>query len=143
MAAKLRTSTAKKTAAPAAPPDRSAAARKILDRVLGMELYVIVTGPLRAEGGEKRFLAHLNHQVGLEKRGIMFGAGPLQDEDKDGPSRGMIVIRAKSFAEARRIADSDPYHKSGARKYKLYRWRLNEGTMSFRVSYTGQTVEIA
>jgi len=142
MARKAKTAKTK-AAAPAMPPDRSAAARKILDHVLGMQLYVIVTEPLRAAGGEERFLAHLNHQVGLERRGIMFGAGPLQDEDKDGPSRGMIVIRAKSFADARRIADSDPYHKAGARKYKLYRWNLNEGTMTFKIRYTGQTVKIS
>ena len=133
----------KKAAVSAGPADRSPAGRKILDRVLGMPLYVIVTEPLRAAGGEERFLAHLKHQVGLERRGIMFGAGPLQDEDKDAPSRGMIVIRAKSFAEARRIADADPYHQAGARKYKLYRWNLNEGTMTFRVNYTGQTVKIS
>jgi len=132
-----------KPKAPAMPPDRSPAARKILDQVLGMQLYVIVTEPLRASGGEERFLAHLNHQVSLENRGIMFGAGPLQDSDKAGPTRGMIVIRAKSFADAKRIADSDPYHKAGARKYKLYRWNLNEGTMTFKVRYTGQTVRIS
>jgi len=144
MAAKRKSNANKKeAAAPAVVHDRSAASRKILDQVLGMQLYIIVTDPLRAEGGEERFLAHLEHQVALERRGIMFGAGPLQNEDKDGPTRGMIVIRAKSFADARRIADSDPYHKAGARKYKLYRWNLNEGTMTFRVNYTGQTVKIS
>jgi uncharacterized protein YciI len=148
MAAKLKakatTSKAKPAAKPSAmPPDRSPAARKILDQVLGMQLYLVITEPLRAEGGEERFLAHLNHQVDLERRGIMFGAGPIQREGDPAPFGGMIVIRAKSFADARRIFDSDPYHKAGARKYKLYRWNLNEGTMTFRVNYTGQTVEIS
>lgn len=132
----------RKPKAPAMPPDRSPAVRKILDQVLGMQLYIMIVSPLRAEGGEERFLAHIKHQVDLEKRGIMFGAGPLQDEDKEGPTRGMIVIRAKSFADARRIAATDPYIKAGARSYKLYRWNLNEGTMTFKVRYTGQTVRI-
>jgi len=139
-AAKSRKTTSK---APAMPPDRSPEARAILDQVLGMQLYILIVSPLRAAGGEKAFLAHMKHQVDLERRGIMFGAGPLQDSDKDGPTRGMIVIRAKSFEDARRIAATDPYIKAGARKYKLYRWNLNEGTMTFRVNYTGQTVKIS
>jgi len=141
--AKKAANTRKTAKAPAMPPDRSPAARKILDHVLGMQLYLVITEPLRAEGGEERFLAHLKHQVSLEKRGIMFGAGPIQREGDDAPFGGMIVIRAKSFADARRIFESDPYHKAGARKYKLYRWNLNEGTMTFRVNYTGQTVKIS
>jgi uncharacterized protein YciI len=143
MATKPKSATRKKTARPAMPPDQLPEARKILDQVLGMQLYILLVSPLRAEGGPERFLAHMKHQVDLEKRGIMFGAGPLQDEDKEGPTRGMIVIRAKSFADARRIAATDPYIKSGARTYKLYRWNLNEGTMTFRVNYTGQTVKIS
>jgi uncharacterized protein len=127
----------------ATPPDQSKAARKILDDVLGMQLYLVITEPLRAAGGEERFLAHLNHQVSLEKRGIMFGAGPIQRDGDSAPFGGMIVIRAKSFADARRIFNSDPYHKARARKYKLYRWNLNEGTMTFKVRYTGQTVRIS
>src|SRR5262245_56826521 len=102
---------ARKKKAPPMPPDRSPEVRKILDEVLGMQLYILLVSPLRAEGGEARFLAHMKHQVDLERRGIMFGAGPLQDSDKDGPTRGMIVIRAKSFADARRIAATDPYIK--------------------------------
>ena len=142
--AKAKTAKQRKTAkAPPAQREASPAAREILDKVLGMQLYVAIVEPLRAEGGDERFVAHLKHQVNLEKRGIMFGAGPVQREDEPTPFGGMIMIRAKSFADARRIFDTDPYHKAGARTYRLYRWNLNEGTMTFRVNYTGQTVEIS
>jgi uncharacterized protein YciI len=124
-------------------PNQSSEARKILDTVLGMQLYIAITEPLRAAGGEERFLAHIKHQVSLENRGIMFGAGPIQREGDPAPFGGMIVIRAKSFADARRIFETDPYHKAKARKYRLFRWNLNEGTMTFRVNYTGQTVKIS
>jgi uncharacterized protein YciI len=55
---------------------------------------------------------------------------------------GMIVIRADSFAAARAIADSDPYHKNGLRKYTLTRWTVNEGSYGIRVNYSDQTVAI-
>ena len=48
----------------------------------------------------------------------------------------MIIIRAASEAEAREIADRDPYHKGGFRKYTLKRWSMNEGTFGLRVNFS-------
>jgi uncharacterized protein YciI len=73
----------------------------------------------------------------------MFGAGPLQDEDKDKPTRGLWIIRAKSFAEARAIVDRDIFHKTGLRHYQLYRWSLNEGSLTFTVNFSDQSAKIA
>jgi uncharacterized protein YciI len=81
---------------------------------------------------------HLAHQVDLEKQGIMFGAGPLVHEDGS-PEYGMIVIRADSAAEARRIADSDPMHQSGHRTYTLHKWTLNEGRITLVVNFSDGT----
>jgi hypothetical protein len=122
--------------------DSAAAVQEILGKLLAKELYIIITSPLRGNWGPDEMLAHLEHQVELERKGVMFGAGPLQDVDKDGPTRGMFIVRAKSFAEAKRIADAEPLHRAGHRTYKLYKWRLNEGSMSFTVNYSDQTVRI-
>jgi hypothetical protein len=54
----------------------------------------------------------------------------------------MIIIRASSFAEARAIADSDPYHRNGLRTYTLTRWTVNEGSYTVRVNYSDQTMTI-
>ena len=71
----------------------------------------------------------------------MFGAGPLAGEDGTRVG-GMIIIRASSFAEARAIADSDPYHRNGLRTYTLTRWTVNEGSYTVRVNYSDQTMTI-
>ncbi len=84
---------------------------------------------------------HLDHQIGLEKSGIMFAAGPMANPDAT-PAGGLIVIRAMDFAEAKAIADSDPFHKSGLRSYTLRRWTVNEGSYSLRVTYSDQKVTI-
>ena len=122
--------------------DSAASVQEILGKLLAKELYIIITSPLRGKWGPDEMLAHLEHQVELERKGVMFGAGPLQDGDKDGPTRGMFIVRAKSFAEAKKIADAEPLHRAGHRTYKLYKWRLNEGSMTFTVNYSDQTVRI-
>jgi uncharacterized protein YciI len=109
---------------------------------LGKDYYVIVTTPVvPREELDKLLGEHLAHQIKLEKQGIMFGAGPLAGED-GARVGGMIIIRASSFAEARAIADSDPYHRNGLRTYTLTRWTVNEGSYTVRVNYSDQTMTI-
>jgi uncharacterized protein YciI len=109
---------------------------------LGKDYYVIVTTPVAPpEELNKRLAEHLTYQIKLEKEGIMFAAGPLADES-GARIGGLIIIRAESFAAARAIADSDPFHKLGLRTYTLTRWTVNEGSYSIRVNYSDQTVAI-
>jgi hypothetical protein len=54
----------------------------------------------------------------------------------------MVVIRAKSLAEATDIMKRDSMHKSGARKFKIRPWFLNEGTVSVRLHYSQGTFEM-
>ena len=84
--------------------------------------------------------AHLDHQVALEKQGVLFAAGPLDAED--GSRRGLIVIRANSFEDARRIADTDPFHAKGLRNYTVERWTVNEGSYTVRLTYSDQRLSL-
>jgi uncharacterized protein YciI len=113
-----------------------------MDGFLALELYVLIIEPLRGPEIAKGLYEHIQRQIGLEKDGIMFGAGPLLDEGDVEPNRGMVIIRASSFEEARKIADAEPYFRDGLRTYKLHRWKLNEGSMSFTVNYSDQSVSI-
>ena len=115
---------------------------KIMDGFLALELYVLIIEPLRGPEIAKGLYEHIQRQIGLEKYGSMFGAGPLLDEGDVEPNRGMVIIRASSFEEARKIADAEPYFRDGLRTYTLHRWKLNEGSMSFTVNYSDQSVSI-
>lgn len=84
--------------------------------------------------------AHLDHQVALEKEGVLFAAGPLDAED--GSRRGLIVIRANSFEDARRIADTDPFHAQGLRTYTVEQWTVNEGSYTVRLTYSDQRLSL-
>ncbi len=106
---------------------------------LNKELYVYFSTPLKPREEVAEMLPkHLEYQVELEKRGIMFGAGPMFEKGADAPHRGMIIVRAASFEEADEIAAADPMHSSGMREYTLDRWLMNEGTITLTVTYSDQ-----
>ena len=111
--------------------------------MLGKTFFAIVTQPARGTTPEQLravLPAHLDHQVKLEKEGILFAAGPLDAED--GSRRGLIVIRADSFDEARRIADTDPFHAQGLRNYSVEQWTVNEGSYTVRLTYSDQRLTL-
>lgn len=110
--------------------------------MLRQTLYVITTTPARGPGMQDVLPAHLDYQIQMERDGALFGAGPLFEEGAEAPYAGMIIVRAKSEAEARTLADADPFHVAGLRHYSLNRWMLNEGAMTFTVRYSDQTAII-
>lgn len=116
-------------------------ARDVLNASAGClqkQMYVYFTRPANGMGPVMENLeAHLKFQVELERKGVMFGAGPFWTEDEQRwEGEGMIIIRADSLAEARRIAESDPMHASGARAFTIRPWLLNEGAVTMRITYS-------
>ncbi len=90
-----------------------------------------------SRGVRKNLDEHSKFQVDLERRGIMFGAGPFWDDDETHWSGdGMVIVRAESLAAARAIAAEDPMHTSGARQFTVRPWLLNEGTLTFRLNFS-------
>lgn len=81
---------------------------------------------------------HLRSQVALEKSGALVAAGPLTSED--GPPRGLIVLRCADREEAVRLLDADPMHTSGARRYTLHTWQVNEGRLNLTIDFSDQSV---
>jgi uncharacterized protein len=113
------------------------------ERFLGKEMYLVITRPVRSPEIEKRLSDHLAHQIDLEKRGILFAAGPLYPRDSNIPEAGMFVLRANSFEEAEAIASTDPLHQAGLRTYTVQKWRINEGSFTVTLNYSDQSMRIA
>ena len=116
---------------------------KIGEKFYGKEMFVLVTQPSGPDADlMTHMVEHLHYQIGLEKGGVMFAAGPLAEEGKDWAGTGMFILRAKDFAEARAIADADPMHRSGARTYKLRKWRMHEGRIAIAINLSDSSVEL-
>jgi uncharacterized protein YciI len=112
--------------------------------MLQKQLYAIFTTPVDGLGPVfANIEKHLEFQVGLEKEGIMFAAGPMWTEDEQSwEGEGLVVVRASSLQEATEIANRDPMHTSGARKFTVRPWMINEGTTTIRLDYSSQTFSL-
>ncbi|MEM9011136.1 MAG: YciI family protein [Pseudomonadota bacterium] len=120
----------------------------ILEASKGMlqkQLFAVFTWPSDDGMGPvmENLKEHLDFQVQLERDGIMFGAGPFwADDEHTWNGEGMVIIRADNLAHARQIAESDPMHSSGARKFMVRPWLLNEGTVTVKISYSDGRREV-
>ena len=113
------------------------------DTMLRKDLYVIFTKPVAPREEIRKILPeHLKMQLELEKKGILFAAGPMDPLDKTKKRTGMIIVRANSFEEADEIAKNDPMHTSGVREYEIWNWSLNEGSFNVTINYSDQSVLI-
>ena len=112
---------------------------------LAKQLYVIFTTPANGIAPVLENLQqHLDYQELLERRGVMFAAGPQwSDDEQRWDGEGMVVVRAGSLAEADAIALQDPMHASGARRYRVRPWLVNEGTLSVKLNFASGRFELA
>ncbi len=77
---------------------------------------------------------HVRWLLDLERQQTLLLSGPLLSGPDVGPGSGVTVLRAEDEGEASRIAEQDPFVKAGLRSFAVFRWRLNEGSISVRVS---------
>jgi uncharacterized protein len=122
--------------------DAPSSVHPLTSKFLGREMYLVITRPVRSPEIDKRLADHLAHQIDLERKGIMFAAGPLYSRGSTIPEAGMFVLRANSFEEAEEICKGDPLHVAGLRSYTIQKWRVNEGSMTFTVNFSDQTAKI-
>jgi uncharacterized protein YciI len=85
---------------------------------------------------------HHDYLVSLERKGVLFGAGPFMDEKGNRVGVGMMIIRASSTAAAKRIANSEPYTKAGQRVMTVTPWQRNEGTLRLAINFADGEMSI-
>jgi uncharacterized protein YciI len=117
---------------------------KASSMMLQKQLYAIFTSPVDEIGPILANMEdHLAFQVSLEREGILYAAGPMwSDDEKSWEGEGLVVIRAKSRSEAIAIAERDPMHIRGARRFVVRPWMINEGTVTIRLDSSSQTFAI-
>lgn len=119
-------------------------AADLMRKMLRKKLYVLISKPAVPPEQLKPFLlAHLEYMIGLEKRGLVFASGPLADGAGPPTGHGLTVLRTSSAAEARALAEADPFFVNGLRTFELKEWTLMEGSLSLRVSLSDQSIEVS
>jgi len=103
-------------------------------RQLRKKFWIIEShGVAGVKGTDQQFREHVERVIEWEKAGILFAAGPVTGGDAP---YGMIIIRAASREEARKIADTDPLHVYKVRTYVLREWQVNEGRINVQLNFS-------
>jgi uncharacterized protein len=115
-----------------------------VSRLLARDYWLLLSTPAAGVDQaaiEEHLQEHLAWLIGLEEAGVLFASGPLLSGPGVGPGSGVTVLRAEDEDEARLIAMGDPFVLAGLRTFAVHRWRLNEGSVSLRVSFGTGTYE--
>jgi uncharacterized protein YciI len=86
---------------------------------------------------------HLEFMIGLEKAGVLFASGPLTDAEGKTRGDGLTIVRAASTADARKIAEQDPFVVNKLRTFELREWTVMEGSLGIRINLSDQSLELA
>lgn len=89
--------------------------------------------------------AHKNFLVDLERRGLLFGAGRLINEEGGETTElgyGLFILRAATRGEAEAVAFEEPFTKAGLRRMTLHPWQRNEGNVSLSIRFLDSVLEI-
>jgi uncharacterized protein len=113
-------------------------------RLLGRDYWLVVSTP--AAGTDRAAIErHVDEHVAwllkLEREDVLFVSGPLLSGPGVRPGSGVTVVRADDEESARRVAAADPFVLAGLRTFEVYRWRLNEGSVTVRMSLGTGTYE--
>jgi uncharacterized protein len=106
-------------------------------KLLGSDYWLVVSTPHESTTPDD-IGAHLDEHVGwllkLEESGALLMSGPLLDGPGVRAGSGMTVLRAADAAEARVLAEQDPFVRADLRSFDLFRWRVNEGSIGITAS---------
>ncbi len=83
------------------------------DSIFTRYVYLLELLPGRLQN-EAIIRAHVQHLKQLDRNGQLILCGPFSDH-----KGGMVIIKADSYVEAVRIAESDPFVKEGFETYEL------------------------
>ena len=78
--------------------------------------FVRMLDPAKSQDWRPKHLEFLEQS---EQKGLIFARGRFTDG-----TGGLVIYKAESLEEARKLAESDPYVKSGARSLELHEWDL-------------------
>jgi len=124
-------------------PDPSERVRELSARFLKMQLWVALAKPIvPLDQLLDSAPDHIAYMIDIEQRGLLFGSGPLLDEQQRFVGCGLTILRAASRDQALALAQADPFVQRGLRTLELYEWQVNEGSFSVTVRYSDQSYRV-
>ncbi len=118
--------------------------RAKLKGVMAKELYMVRMRPtVPLDELAPTVPDHLAYQEKLEAEGLLFAAGPLGDETGfDYSGEGLMIYRADSIHEAKKIAEQDPMFVAGKKTFEIRPWLVNEGRISIDIHLSKKSFDL-
>jgi uncharacterized protein len=118
--------------------------RQLTKGMLRKKLFVILSkGNATPDQIGALLPQHLEFMIGLEKSGVLFASGPLADDKGQMRGDGLTIVRAENAADARKIAEQDPFVVNGLRTFELREWTVMEGSIGIKINLSDQSLELA
>lgn len=118
--------------------------RQLTEGMLRKKLYVIFSkGGTTPDRLGQVLPDHLEYMIGLEKTGVLVASGPLTAEPGKPAGDGLTILRAESAEQARAIASRDPFVVNKLRTFDVREWTVMEGSLTLKVNFSDQTLELA
>jgi uncharacterized protein YciI len=86
-----------------------------------MGYYAAILYMLDAERNQELRPQHLEYLNELKSQGKIFAKGPFVDG-----AGGLVIYKAESLDEARKLAEEDPYVLEKVRRLELHEWNMNQ-----------------
>jgi len=117
--------------------------RDLTDGMLKKKLYVVLSKAIAPGPRLKEVLPdHLRYMIDLERKGLVFASGPLTEDGGEPRGEGLTILRAANAAEARMIAEADPFYREGLRTFEVRAWTVMEGSLALKVNLSDQSIEV-
>jgi uncharacterized protein YciI len=118
--------------------------RQLTKSMLRKKLFVVLSkGSATPDQIGALLPQHLEFMIGLEKSGVLFASGPLADDKGQMRGDGLTIVRAENAADARKIAEQDPFVVNGLRTFELREWTVMEGSIGIKINLSDQSLELA
>jgi uncharacterized protein len=116
---------------------------ELTGKMLRRKLYVVLsTATASPEQIQATLPAHLEYQIDLEKKGLVFASGPFSDPQGNPRGNGMTILRTSDADAARKIAEADPFVMNRLRTFEIREWTLMEGSVGLTVNFSDQSVQV-
>ena len=127
--------------------DADTQANQLMNRLQREQCYLIMMRPAEnppapPKAQAEMRLEHHDFLVEMERRGVLFAAGPCRDGEGWVRGTGLLIFRAKDRAEAEKLARQEPYTKYGQRDIDIIPWQRNEGSMTVNLRLADGVLEI-
>lgn len=127
--------------------DAEKRAEALMQRLQREQCYLIMMRPAEnppepPKSPAELRLEHHDFLVEMERRGVLFAAGPCRDAEGWVRGTGLLIFRAANRKEATDLAMQEPYTKYGQREIEIIPWQRNEGSMTVNLRLADGILEI-